>query len=726
MSSDIDLKSYVKDFEDQKDCDVIFVCSDGEIGCHSKIVNDQLEYLKSFESFYSKSSKKDQIKRITVDKPIAIVKNFLLNLYGRDIEINKITDALSYIELATYLICLKMLNKIGTSFSYIIINYLKDRNYRGIDVYAQWNKAIKNKGLAEDYLENLLKPYINSDLVCRNWLLKESKTINSIKLVNSLVSSSYHLSILLKDTHGIRMLLQIINDDFKNTIWTNKLGSIIHFLPIEFWLNVCDDQEGTKEYMADLHQFKFNNSINLYYRKKIDVSLPSDYKICVHPLEKDLLEKDNILEPSDLNMIELDEYNNKMVFVLNDTTVHYEPLVLDLSTQTTKNFYVKDSDESDEVVDSDILKRKSDVSKKSVEYISNNQQKYLKIVLNDTEFIVKNEIDLMIDDYDNSILRFIRNISNKSNNPSSYWNSGNSVYWGNKDTKKITAIHKDTTICFCNSFYNAQPTVSNNNYDIIVLKDVVQFVLKVSILEIKTPPGLSFYADKSWYGSFMIKMNIPLKDFKPQFDYSKAINATIYIDSICKLDSPLSSYQFILNDLLFFQSGFMDKQKYSIYKPEYQDSIGIYMLDVGYQKGRVNDALSGISTIIMETGHIVSLLRSEHIALRIIHQGVESDIDINPVKNHNIVNVIHKVKTKYLLGHTGKLLTHIGSYVILLKTFKNSPIDCGVEVYCFNVFEMCSENYNHDNIRVYTIKTNGYYDTINHIDDVKKKEGHHN
>uniref|UniRef100_A0A6C0EAF3 Uncharacterized protein n=1 Tax=viral metagenome TaxID=1070528 RepID=A0A6C0EAF3_9ZZZZ len=727
---EIDFKKYVKDFEEQKDCDLLFVCPDGQIGGHSKILNNELEYLKSLESFYSKSVKQDKIKKITLDSPINVVKNLLNVLYdkvagieyNRSLEVNKITDSIPYIELASYLISVKILNDMAKAYSNIIIKHLKDKEYRGITILHVWYKAIKNPGLIEGYLEKLIKSGIDNNLECRNWVLSESKTFRDIKVVNSIVSSNYHLSKLVKDTHGLRMLLQIVNDDFKNVKWMQTLSSSIHFLPIEFWLNVCENQEGSLEYIADLHQYKFNNSINIYYRKKIKAPLPN--KIKITPFERNLLTKDNFLNQDDEDAYELDMDDSKIVFELSSSKDYMKnkPLKLDLNSMTVAPTEVKvvDDAESDEDVEM--------IFDKNVNYsiVNVGNKDYLKIVLKldneEKEFMVECACDYGAFDNDNSILKFIREIGHGDKKLQYYGQldprSTDTVNYaeGRYNGRRFKNIDKNTVIKF-RSLYSYNRTANDfiKVCRINIFNDTIEvlFIAKWLILE----NNVSYDYENQWAGKFLIKLIIPIDDFQTNFDCSKAHNITKYIDVIGESDWT-SSIKYGLNDQIISKNILTrlnsknKSSKYNIYIPEYEDSIGIYRKAFGSQSKFINYAIEGIDSVLMDTGHIVTLVKSKFIVFRIIGPGVESNISENLVKNHNVVNVISKIKTNYLLGHTGLLLKHIGPYVVLLQTFNNSPVDTGINVYCFNVFEMCVTDPDLNKIQVYTIKTDGYYDII--------------
>jgi hypothetical protein len=397
-----------------------------------------------------------------------------------------------------------------------------------------------------------------------------------------------------------------------------------------------------------------------------------------------------------------------MKFKLSDSKGTHSPLKLNLLNQTLESHFDKDKNSS------------TNHDSHSVTSVNMNTARtrkiYFKFVVNNKEFVVKQELDFGKFENDNSILKFVR--ENNKNGGHYYSN-----FYGTKDPRTTPCVtgydgHEYNNYILelhtHNPHLNSATRIVNNNFEILII-----------IHEIEVRKYNSLYRVDTLSGRFVIKLVIPLEEFKDHFHYDHASTATQYLTAIGNINiQPKYAclLKFGFNDKLVMQIIYPNNQVNTetkknipnkkcaiyIYSPEYEDSVGIYRPTVGHQTGSVNNSLEGVDNVIMDTGHIVTLSYTRNIIFKVIRPCI--DINSNFIKNHNINNTISKIKTDYLLDNTCKVLTHMGPYIILLKTYNISPVDTGVHVYCFNVFEM-----NESKVHMYTIKTEGYYDTIEQL-----------
>ena len=660
-------EKYLLDFQNQTNCDLTFVCLDGEIGGHSKILNDKIEYLKTQAHFYSSSGQDNADQKVHLDQKVKLVKDFLGVFYGLSCKINTVNDCEPYIFLANYLLSDFFLEYLVQSFKGLILNNLRDKNMRWIAIYKYW---LEHNNGHDHGLNNAIQGYFYKNPDAFTWALKKANLPSQIAMMIRLDFTNYYIQKLTDNTLQIRTLTQIVNQDEKNETLSYVLANLLHFLPTEYWLNVCEYQDDSLEYLAYIHEKHFPNSANVVLRKKW--GLPLSENQTLNPLEIKLLKLDGYLDDDDISSIKVDDsstLNFKLSDTKEDTKEDTKDIFLNLVEGTFKEY--------------------TDITQEDLPKITVNNN-IIILEWNGKTLKLKPEIVYGKFEYDNNLLKFIRDKFKLE-------------FYGSKNTSKTSHGYY--------SYTHITPT-SSLVLDLTNLKTKSQIIEKyLEILLVPNELGRSNYGYSKLHQSF-IKLRVPLKDF--DLKRETPVDLSYYLHGIgsCLENENYNRNRVIVNTKYDVNFGWDDeiilkhkKGMIKIFRADKSDRFGYYK----QVKGQLGTALKGISSHLSPTHHFVTLKKSSKISLRISNPGVNKEfidnISKKVVKKFQIIANAKTFKSEYSLETYNQSITFEGAYCILFDAYNNSPDDTGYNVYFINLFnpkKMHHEKY----------PTVSYYDKI--------------
>jgi len=690
-------RDYVSEFKDQTNCDLTFVCSDGEFKAHLNILSSNIEYLKSLESFYSNSNVglNDETRKINLESSTEVARNFVGVFYNQPLEITKISDSGPYLELANYLVSNTFTAFLAKSFSSIIINYIKDQNDRWFSVYNYWLKNTHNYDtLISSKIEAFLRKESHDKSKHIEWCLEAAKLPSQIIIMAKLGLWNYYLNKFTKTTLQLRTLFQIINihENISNDDLTRGIATLIPFLPIEYWLNVCEYQEGSLGYIADFHQAYFNNSTNLMLRKKIGMNLENmEIPIELNLLEVELLKEDGYLTEDEIKYIKITD--DQVIFKLEDKKdqdgkdIEAKPipsLQLDLIKGT-----LEESNEPD--------KLSLEINTVTKPGTSTGATTTWKLTVGDQVTLIDPHLFIYELSPDDKLLKICQNLYGFNN-----YNYGRTPAKSAKDYIIITLAEnkvklrlKEGKVEIISIVSQIQPANSNNYYS-VRRSSLVKFSIPLDHLE--KGPILDLVPYLIGIGALEKRSSPTYSTYSYQNSYSTKLSKTTNINFGINHDIIVT---FPKNNINVFQLNYVD------WYGKYERSSGIN-----------GSSVKGLAMTTTDHNQLISLKTSKLIHFRIGSFSVDEQCQELPVRNYKIILNYKTHKTTFKRRHRdSKFLFTTGAYCIYLEAHKKNEKNKkdfgnqwnGYKVYYLNTFKpnklICRE-----------YSTENYYNSVVAID----------